>query len=91
MIDATVEANPDGKPLVDTDGNPMQGDYVWQFGVAPPKVVFITPNNGATLVGVDTPIVVQFNQPIKLSFGSRACVAHFVRGQVGRAEYDGVE
>jgi alpha-2-macroglobulin len=67
VIDAKVEANPDGKPLLDTDGNPMQGDYVWQFGVAPPKVMFITPNNGASLIGVDTPIVVQFNQPISLA------------------------
>jgi uncharacterized protein YfaS (alpha-2-macroglobulin family) len=67
VINAKVEASPDGKPLVDTDGNPMQGDYVWQFGVAPPKVVFITPNNGTTLVGVETPITVQFNQPISLA------------------------
>jgi uncharacterized protein YfaS (alpha-2-macroglobulin family) len=67
IIDATVGATPGGRPLTDTDGNPLQGDYVWQFGVAPPKVVFITPNNGATLIGVDTPIVVQFNQPISLA------------------------
>src|SRR5512143_208581 len=65
-IDATVEANPGGKSLVDTDGNPLQGDYHWQFGVTPPKVVFITPNNGASLIGIETPIVVQFNQPISL-------------------------
>ena len=45
----------------------MQGDYVWQFGVTPPKVVYITPSNGATLVGIETPIVVQFNQPISLA------------------------
>jgi hypothetical protein len=67
VIEAKVEASPAGKPLVDTDGNPMRGDYAWQFGVTPPKVVFITPNNGAALVGIDTPIVVQFNQPISLS------------------------
>jgi hypothetical protein len=67
VINAVVEANPNGKPLVDTDGNPLQGDYVWQFGVTPPKVVYITPNNGSTLVDVDTPITVQFNQPISLA------------------------
>ena len=66
VIDAKVEASPSGRPLVDTDGNPLAGDYSWQFGVTPPKVVFITPNNGASLVGIDTPIVVQFNQPINL-------------------------
>ncbi|CAG0935203.1 Alpha-2-macroglobulin [Thermoflexales bacterium] len=66
VINATVEANPGGKALLDTDGNPLQGDYQWQFGVTPPKVVYITPNNGAGLVGIETPIVVQFNQPISL-------------------------
>ncbi len=65
-IDATVEANPGGKALVDTDGNPLAADYVWQFGVTPPKVVYITPDNGASLIGIETPIVVQFNQPISL-------------------------
>ncbi len=67
VINATVQAGPDGKPLVDTDGNPLAADYVWQFGVTPPKVVTITPNNGASLVGIETPIVVQFNQPISLA------------------------
>jgi hypothetical protein len=67
VINATVQANPDGKPLADTDGNPLQGDYAWQFGVTPPKVVYITPSNGASLLGIDTPIVVQFNQPISLA------------------------
>jgi uncharacterized protein YfaS (alpha-2-macroglobulin family) len=67
VINAAVQANPDGKALVDTDGNPLAADYVWQFGVTPPKVVYITPNNGSTLVDVDTPITVQFNQPISLA------------------------
>src|SRR5512139_3486287 len=67
VINATVQANPNGKALVDTDGNPLAADYNWQFGVTPPKVVFITPNNGASLVGIETPIVVQFNQPISLA------------------------
>ena len=67
VINATVQASPDGKPLVDTDGNPLAADYSWQFGVTPPKVVTITPNNGAALVGIETPIVVQFNQPISLA------------------------
>ena len=66
VINATVGATPAGRPLTDTDGNPMSGDYVWQFGVTPPKVVYITPSNGAGLVGIETPIVVQFNQPISL-------------------------
>ena len=78
VINAVVEATPGGRPLTDTDGNPMQGDYAWQFGVTPPKVVYITPSNGATLVGIDTPIVVQFNQPIELSLGPTARLAHFL-------------
>lgn len=66
IIDATVGATLGGRPLVDTDGNPMQADYNWQFAVVPPKVAYITPNNGQTLVPIETPIIVQFNQPIDL-------------------------
>ena len=52
--------------LKDTDGNPLQADYTWQFVVVPPKVVYITPNNGAQLVPIESPLTVQFNQPISL-------------------------
>ncbi|MBI5566327.1 MAG: Ig-like domain-containing protein, partial [Chloroflexi bacterium] len=40
--------------------------YVWQFAVMPPKVVYITPGNGSAQVPIESPIVVQFNQPISL-------------------------
>ena len=52
--------------LVDTDNNPLAADYTWQFAVVPPKVVYITPGNGAAQVPIESPIVVQFNQPISL-------------------------
>ncbi len=66
IIDAKVGATLSGRPLVDTDGNPMQADYKWQFAVNPPQVVYITPNNQANDVPIETPIVVEFNQPINL-------------------------
>ncbi len=50
--------------LVDTDGNPVQSDFVWTFTTAPPEVVWVTPTENQSLVPIDTPIVVQFNQPI---------------------------
>jgi hypothetical protein len=66
IINATVSANPNGKSFVDTDGNPLKADYKWQFAVNPPKVVYITPGNESGDVPIETPIIVQFNQPISL-------------------------
>ncbi len=66
IIDAGVGAAPGGRSLLDTNGNPMQADYKWQFAVVPPKVVYITPGNGSTQVPIESPITVQFNQPISL-------------------------
>ncbi|HZY41319.1 MAG TPA: Ig-like domain-containing protein, partial [Anaerolineae bacterium] len=66
IITAKVGATPGGRPLVDTDNNPLAADYVWQFAVIPPRVVYVTPNNGAAQVPIESPIVVQFNQPISL-------------------------
>ena len=48
----------------DTDGNPMQGEYIWSFTTAPPEVVFISPMENSPLVPIESPIVVQFNQPV---------------------------
>ncbi len=48
----------------DTDGNPMAADYSWRFTTQPPQVVWVTPDNGAQLVPIETAIRVQFNQPI---------------------------
>lgn len=61
IINATVSGD-----LTDTDGNPMAAAYNWQFAVAPPKVVFITPSNGSNLVPIEAGMTVQFNQPISL-------------------------
>ncbi|HSH83527.1 MAG TPA: Ig-like domain-containing protein, partial [Herpetosiphonaceae bacterium] len=56
--DATVDA-----ALQDSDGNPMQNAFSWQFRVAPPKVLATQPQSDATLVGVDEPLRVELNQP----------------------------
>lgn len=61
IINAAVSGD-----LVDTDGNPMAAAYNWQFAVAPPKVVYVTPSNGANLVPIESALTVQFNQPISL-------------------------
>ena len=61
-----VVAGSGDRPLVDTDNNPLAADFVWQFAVVPPKVVYLTPGNGSAQVPIESPIVVQFNQPISL-------------------------
>lgn len=66
IITAKVAAQSGGRPLVDTDNNPLAADFVWQFAVVPPKVVYLTPNNGAAQVPIESSIVVRFNQPISL-------------------------
>jgi hypothetical protein len=91
VINATVEAAPDGRPLTDTDGNPLRGDYTWQFGVTPPKVVYITPSNGADLVGIETPIVVQFNQPISLESAKEHVTVTSVEGKSAALNMTAVE
>ncbi len=48
----------------DTDGNPMQADYSWRFTTQPPKVVWVSPNDKATQVRIETNVRVQFNQPV---------------------------
>lgn len=74
--------------LADLDGNPLEGEYTWRFMTAPPQVVFASPEDGATLVPVDTAIRLQFNQSIdpagaRTAFHLRAEGGGEVAGTVG--------
>ncbi len=66
---ATVAAG-----LTDVAGALLVEDYAWNFTTAPPQVVWVTPGDGETLVGIDTPITIEFNQPV-----SQASLAEFFR------------
>jgi hypothetical protein len=50
--------------LSDTEGNPLQSEYTWRFSVARPEVIGADPADGATLVPLERPITVSFNQQI---------------------------
>ncbi len=50
--------------LQDVAGASLPADYVWRFSTIPPAVTWVSPYEDATLVGIDVPIVVEFNQPI---------------------------
>jgi hypothetical protein len=57
---ATVKAG-----LADAVGETsLPQDFTWSFTTHPPEVVWATPSDGATLVPIETPIQVTFNQPI---------------------------
>ncbi len=53
--------------LADTTGGILGEDFVWTFSTQPPKVVWVSPDEGANLVAVDTSIRVTFNMPIDLA------------------------
>ncbi len=56
---AQVEAG-----LTDTSGGILDEAYEWSFSTQPPHVVWVSPQEDATLVGVDTAIRVEFNMPV---------------------------
>ncbi|MFQ5612238.1 MAG: Ig-like domain-containing protein [Anaerolineae bacterium] len=76
--------------LENAGGALLVEDFVWEFSVAPPQVVWVEPGDGQTLVDVDTALTVQFNQPVdpasvaqalRLERGSRRVRGDFeVRG-----------
>jgi len=53
--------------LADTTGGILSEDFVWTFATQPPKVVWVSPDEGGDLVPVDTSIRVTFNMPIDLA------------------------
>jgi uncharacterized protein YfaS (alpha-2-macroglobulin family) len=50
--------------LEDTTGGILDADYEWRFTTQPPQVVWISPYEDATLVGVDSAVQVEFNMPV---------------------------
>jgi hypothetical protein len=51
--------------LTDAAGdNLLATDFGWTFTTQPPEVVFVSPNDGQTLVPIETAIRVSFNQPV---------------------------
>ncbi|MBX3080889.1 MAG: Ig-like domain-containing protein [Anaerolineae bacterium] len=53
--------------LVDVDGSPMQDAYAWKFSTIAPRIQYITPSQGQSLVTLDSTIQVTFNQPMDAS------------------------
>ncbi len=47
--------------------------FEWSFVTQPPEVVFVSPNDGQTLVPIETTVQVTFNQPID----TQSAQAHF--------------
>lgn len=50
--------------LTDAAGNPLQAPFSWQFAVAAPQVIAVTPADGSNHASVEPTLRVQFNQPI---------------------------
>ncbi|MEO7912996.1 MAG: Ig-like domain-containing protein, partial [Roseiflexaceae bacterium] len=53
------------------DDSPLQNEYSWSFSTARPQVLSVMPQDAATVVSIETPISIQFNQPI-VEAGARA-------------------
>lgn len=66
--------------LADTEGNPLRAEYTWRFTVARPQVVNADPPDGATLVPLERPVTVTFNQPLD---EARARAAFRLSGPAG--------
>ena len=64
---ATVSAG-----LQDIAGALLAEDYTWHFTTIPPKVLWTKPRDGAVLVSVNYPVIVEFNQPVDLESARRA-------------------
>ncbi|MFN8458124.1 MAG: Ig-like domain-containing protein [Anaerolineae bacterium] len=51
--------------LTDAAGdNLLAQDFTWSFTTQPPEVVSVSPGDGQTLVPIETPVQVVFNQPV---------------------------
>ncbi len=50
--------------LTDTTGGLLEDAYEWTFSTQPPRVVWTTPDSGATLVAPTADVRVTFNQPV---------------------------
>jgi len=81
---ATVSAG-----LQDVAGALLAEDYVWHFTTIPPKIVWVQPRDGATLVDIETAITVQFNQPVAGDAVRRAFHLTGGRNLLGSNEVNG--
>lgn len=51
--------------LTDAAGQTLlASDFTWSFTTQPPEVVFVSPSDGQTLVPIETPLSITFNQPV---------------------------
>ncbi|PJF43729.1 MAG: hypothetical protein CUN55_07595 [Phototrophicales bacterium] len=53
--------------LTSVDGAILPEDYVWSFKTLPPQILSITPSDGSHNVLLETPIIVQFSQPMNIT------------------------
>lgn len=60
----TAEVSADLKAI---GGEMPQEAYRWQFTVAPPKILSVQPNDGSTLIDINTAVRITFNQPVDLN------------------------
>ncbi|MDY7080043.1 MAG: Ig-like domain-containing protein [Chloroflexota bacterium] len=58
--------------LADTTGGVLAEDYEWSFSTQPPQVVWVSPTEGAELVGVDTALQVIFNMEVDCGSATEA-------------------
>ena len=48
------------------DGTPLEKELAWTFETARPRVVDVSPHDGADRVDLTSPVVITFDQPIRL-------------------------
>ena len=71
--------------LTDVTGQTvLPDDFEWSFATQPPEVVFTQPNDGETLVPIDTAVQVTFSQPVDAG-SARANFELSPGGLLGRA------
>ncbi len=51
-------------PLQAIDGAILQDDFTWQFSTIPPQILSVHPQPDSEQVGIESTIIVYFNQPI---------------------------
>lgn len=77
--------------LEDQTGGVLEEAYTWEFTTLPPDIVSVSPSDGTRDIPLDTPIRVEFNQPMDhTSTESAFTVTDSVTGQVvsGQFEWD---
>jgi len=65
--------------LSDTTGGVLAEDYAWSFTTQPPQVVWVSPQEDAELVNVDTAVQVTFNMPVDCAAAANAFTLSTIR------------